>query len=70
MSLEHAPQKGTRGASTGAAGFRINELPLGRTKVYELIATGHLHAVKVGGATIVTNWFDYLRAQPKFGKAA
>ena len=46
-------------------GHRLSELPLGRTKLYELIGKGELDARKCGDATIVLNWNEYVSRLPK-----
>lgn len=47
-------------------GHRIEELPIGRTKIHALLNSGELHARKAGGCTIVVDWLEYLERQPPY----
>jgi hypothetical protein len=38
-----------------SSGYRISDLPIGKTKAYEEIRAGRLRAVKCGRATIITH---------------
>lgn len=46
------------------AGHRVDDLPIGRTKVYALISEGKLIAKKMGRATIIINWPEYVASLP------
>ena len=57
-------------APPASAGFAVNDLPISRAHVYNLIREGKLTAKKVGRRTVVTNWLSYLAEQPSLNKAA
>lgn len=69
MTTEIASQTTARGA-LGEVGYAVNDLPISRAHVYNLIREGKLTAKKVGRRTVVTNWLAYLDNQPSLNKAA
>jgi hypothetical protein len=67
---ENWPQRVRQRAASMALGYRINELPIGRTHAYKLINEGKLQAKKSGNVTIVTNWPEYVHSLPAVGEVA
>lgn len=68
--MTDCPASPTTIPTAASAGFAVNDLPISRAHVYNLIREGKLTAKKVGRRTVVTNWLMYLEGQPSLKKAS